>query len=54
MTASLYSIAKAFLLQSKYKTYNTNNKLKKFSYITNNESRIFIREEINFITDLFT
>ena len=29
MTASLYSIAKVYLLLSKYKTNNTNNKLKK-------------------------
>ena len=29
MTASLYSIAKVYLLHSKYKTNNTNNKLKK-------------------------
>ena len=28
MTASLYCIAKACLLQSKYKTNNTNNKLR--------------------------
>ena len=51
MTASLYNIAKACILQSKYKTNNTNN-LTKISYITNNESCIFIQEEINFITYL--
>ena len=54
MTASLYSIAKACMLQSKYKTNNTNNNLKKFSYITDNESLIFIQEEMNIITNLFT
>ena len=46
--------AKAFIWQSKYKTNSTNNNLEKFSYITNNESRIFIQEETNFITNLFT
>ena len=35
-------------------TNSTNNNLEKFSYITNNESRIFIQEETNFITNLFT
>ena len=54
MTASFYSIAKACILQSKYKNKQTNNNLEKFSYITNNESRIFIQEETNFITNLFT
>ena len=55
MTASLYSIAKACLLQSRYKRNDTNNKLiKKLSYITNSESRISIQEEINFVTNLFT
>ena len=39
MTASLNSIAKTCIWQSKYKTNNTNNKLNKLSYITNNESR---------------
>ena len=53
MTASFYSIAKACIWQSKYKTNSTNNNLEKFSYITNNESRIFIQEETNFITNLF-
>ena len=53
MTASLYSIAKACILQSKYKTNSNNNNLEKFSYITYNESRIFILEETNFITNLF-
>ena len=41
MTASLYSAAKECLLQSKYKTTNTNKKLKKKSYITNSEAPIF-------------
>ena len=54
MTASFYSIAKACIWQSKYKTNSTNNNLVKFSYITDNESRIFIQEETNFITNLFT
>ena len=54
MTASLYNIAKACIWQSKYKTNNTNNELKKISYISNKESRIFIQEEINFLTNLFT
>ena len=55
MTASFYSsIAKACIWQSKYRTNSTNNNLEKFSYITNNESRIFIQEETNFITNLFT
>ena len=54
MTASFYSIAKACIWQSKYKTNSTNNNLEKFSYITNNESRIFMQEETNFITNLFT
>ena len=40
MTASLYSIAKAWLLQSKYKTNNTNNELKKLAtFLTRN--RVF-------------
>ena len=54
MTASFYSIAKACIGQSKYKTNTTNNNLEKFSYITNNESRIFMQEETIFITNLFT
>ena len=54
MTASLYSIAKACIWQPKYKKNSTNNNLEKFSYITNNESHIFIQEERNFITNLFT
>ena len=54
MTASFYSIAKACIWQSKYKTNSTNNNLEKISYITNDESRIFIQEETNFITNLFT
>ena len=54
MTASLYNIAKACIWQSKYKTNNTNNELKKISYISNKESHIFIQEEINFLTNLFT
>ena len=54
MTASLYSIAKAYLLQSKYKTNNTNNEPKKNNCITNIESYIFIQEEINSITNSFT
>ena len=54
MTTSLYNIAKACIWQSKYKTNNTNNELKKISYISNKESRIFIQEEINFLTNLFT
>ena len=54
MTASMYSIAKACIWQPKYKTHSSNNKLEKFSYITNNESSIFIQEETNFITNLFT
>ena len=36
------------------KKNSTNNNLEKFSYITNNESRIFIQEETNFIANLFT
>ena len=52
MTASFYSIAKACIWQSKYKTTSTNNNLEKFSYITNSESRIFIQEETNFITNM--
>ncbi len=54
MTASLYSIAKAYLLQSKYKTNNTNNETKKNNCVTNIESHIFIQEEINSITNSFT
>ena len=54
MTASFYSITKACIWQSKYRTNSTNNNLEKFSYITNNESRIFIQEETNFISNLFT
>ena len=49
MTASLYSIAKTYLLQSKYKTNNTNNKPKKNNCITNIESCIFIQEEIKVV-----
>ena len=53
MTASLYNIAKAFILQSKYKTNKQTQIIKKkISYLTNNESLIFIQEEINFITYL--
>ena len=36
------------------RTNGTNNNLEKFSYIINHESRIFIHEETNFITNLFT
>ena len=36
------------------KQNSTNNNLEKFGYITNNDSRIFMQEETNFITNLFT
>ena len=55
MTASLHSIAKddAYYNQN-IKQTTLIIKLKKLSYITNSESRIFIQEEINFLTNLFT
>ena len=36
------------------KQNSTNNDLEKFGYITNNELRIFMQEETNIITNLFT
>ena len=56
MTASLYSTAKACIIydNQNIRKKSTNNNLEKFSYITNNESHIFIGEETNFITNLFT
>ena len=50
MTASFYSMDVTIKI---IRTNGTNNNLEKFSYITNNESRIFIQEETNFITNLF-